>query len=132
MAVQPGLVIRTDQRPFREILGDLVRRAIEQSPCGCVLLTAARIGSQVHVSVSDDASAADGAIRLTRLGDAERLVALQGGSMDINSRPGEGTTVTIRLPGSDASGSDANGDGPDPASARAVARNKSEANNIAH
>jgi hypothetical protein len=51
VAVQPGLAIVGDQRAFRETLGELARSAIEQSPCGCVLLTAGRVGCCVHASV---------------------------------------------------------------------------------
>lgn len=101
MAIQPGLAMVGDQRAFRETLGELARSAIEQAPCGCVLLTAARVGCRVHVSVLDDGPGADTATRLTRLRHAQLLVALQGGSLEINARPGEGTTVIVRLPGSD-------------------------------
>jgi hypothetical protein len=80
MAVHPGLAIQADQRAFREILGDLVRRSIEQSPCGRILLTAAWLDGCVRLSVSDDGPGADGATEFTRLRGAERLVALQGGS----------------------------------------------------
>jgi hypothetical protein len=85
------------------------------------LLTAARVGCRVHASVSDDSPAADGAIRLTRLREADRIVALLGGSMEIQARPGEGTTVTICLPDSDPSDSAMNADRRDPASTLAKA-----------
>ena len=54
LAVQPDLVVRTDPRALRQILGDLVSRAIEQSPCGRVLLAAAHVGGRVQITVSDD------------------------------------------------------------------------------
>jgi signal transduction histidine kinase len=124
MAVQPGLTVRVDQHAFRVILQELVRTAIEQSPCGCVLLTATRVGCRVHASVSDDGPEADGASRLARLRHAEGIVALQGGSMEINARAGEGTTVTVRLPGG------GNPDPGDPADLRTES-GKSPADNIA-
>src|SRR5262249_4101503 len=44
MAVQPALAVRADPRVLREILGDLMERAIEQSPCGRLLLAAVHVG----------------------------------------------------------------------------------------
>jgi hypothetical protein len=54
LAVQPGLSVHTDARALRQVLGDLVSRAIEQSPCGRVLLVAAHVGGRVQITVSDD------------------------------------------------------------------------------
>ncbi len=103
LAVQPGLVVRTDPRALRQILGDLVSRAIEQSPCGRVLLVAAHVGGRVQITVSDDAPPADRALQASRLRPAERLAALQGATMEIDARVGQGTTVVLRLPAGVAS-----------------------------
>jgi hypothetical protein len=98
LAVQPGLAVRTDARVLREILNDLVVHAVEQSPCGRVLLGAAQVGNRVQVTVSDAGSGADRAAQASWLRPAERLAALQGATLDVDARIGEGTTVVLRLP----------------------------------
>jgi signal transduction histidine kinase len=98
LAVQPGLAVRTDARAFREIVGDLVAHAIEHSPCGRVLLGAVHIGGRVEITVSDDAAHADRALRASELRPAERLAALQGATLEIDARPGQGTIAVLRLP----------------------------------
>jgi hypothetical protein len=98
LAVQPDLVVHTDSRALRQILGDVVSRAIEQSPCGRVLLAAAHVGGRVQIAVSDDGPHPDRALQASRLRPAESLAALQGATMDIDVRAGQGTTVVLRLP----------------------------------
>jgi hypothetical protein len=132
MALEPGLAIMGDQRAFRETLAEIARGAIQQSPCGCVLLTAARTGGRVHASVSDDGPGTDKAMRLRRLRDVRRLVALQGGCLEINVRPGEGTTVTVHLPGSDPGDNATDDNRLDPDGIRTRCENRYGADNIAH
>jgi hypothetical protein len=98
LAVQPALAVRADPRVLREILGDLVERAIEQSPCGRVLLAAAHVGGRVQITVSDDGRQTDRAAWTSRLRPAQRLAALQGATMDLDART-SGTTVVLRWPG---------------------------------
>lgn len=97
-AVQPQLAVRADRRAFREILSDMVTTAIEQAPCGHVLLGAARTGGRVHITVSDDGENPSQEIRLSKLRSAERLAALHGATMEVDVRKGQGTTVFLRLP----------------------------------
>jgi signal transduction histidine kinase len=97
-AIQPELTLRADRRAFREILSDLVTAAIEQAPCGHVLLGAARTGGRVHVVVTDDGGKPNREMRLSKLQSAERLAALHGATMEVDIRTGEGTTVFLRLP----------------------------------
>ena len=97
LAVQPDLAA-TDPRALRQILGDVVSRAIEQSPCGRVLLAAAHVGGRVQITVSDDGPHPDRALRASRLRPAESLAALQGATMEIDVRTEQGTTVVLRLP----------------------------------
>jgi len=97
-AVQPQLAVRADRRAFREILSDMVTTAIEQAPCGHVLLGAARTGSRVHITVSDDGGNPDREMRLSKLRSAERLAALHGATMEVDVRKAQGTTVFLRLP----------------------------------
>jgi hypothetical protein len=98
LAVQPALAVRADPRVLREVLGDLVERAIEQSPCGRVLLAAVHAGGRVQVTISNDGRQIDRAAWASRLRSAQRLAALQGATMDLDARP-SGTTVVLRWPG---------------------------------
>jgi hypothetical protein len=52
----------------------------------------------VRICVLDDGSAVDRAVQEAQLRDAARLIALQGGTLEVNVRKGVGTTVVIRLP----------------------------------
>jgi hypothetical protein len=98
LAVQPGLAVRADASALREILADLVSYAIEQSCCGRVLLGAAHMGGSIQITVSDDGAHADRALRASQLRPAERLAALQGATIEVDARAGQGTTVVLRLP----------------------------------
>jgi hypothetical protein len=102
VAVEQGLAVRANSRVLREILTDLVTDAIGQTPCGRVLLAAAHVGGRLQITVSDDGMKADRALRAIRLRSAQQLAALQGATMDIQARPGEGTTVVLRLPAAKA------------------------------
>ena len=97
-AVQPELAVRADRRAFREILSDMVTSAIEQAPCGHVLLGAARTGGRVHITVSDDGENPNREMRQSKLRSAERLAALHGATMEVDVRTTQGTTVFLRLP----------------------------------
>jgi hypothetical protein len=97
-AVHPELAVRTDARALREILGDLVGQAIDQPFCKRVLLGAIRVGGQVHITVSDDGAQADRALRASQLRSAERLAALQGATLEVDTQAGQGATVLLRLP----------------------------------
>ena len=98
VAVQPGLTVGANMRALQDILTEIVRQAIEHSPCGRVLLGAAHVGGRVQIAVCDDAGNADRALRASQLRQAQRWAALQGATLDIDVRPGQGTTTTLRLP----------------------------------
>lgn len=98
MAVQPELAVRADPRALREVMGDLVANAIRHCPCGRVLVGAERHGGRVQISVTDDGVGPTSEVQEGVLRTAAELVALQGGTFDVQSRPGAGTTVTVRLP----------------------------------
>jgi hypothetical protein len=55
----------------------------------------------VQISVTDDGAAAEGALRVAKLRDAERLAALQGATIQVDARPPQGTTVYLRIPATD-------------------------------
>lgn len=112
--------IMADRRSVKQMLINLVSNAIKFTPeGGGITLAATRIGSRLHFSVSDTGigiAEAD----LARVGEpftqiqndytrqfegtglglsvVRGLVSLHGGTMTIESAPGEGTTVSISLP----------------------------------
>ena len=98
VALQPGLIVRVDPLAVRAIVGDLLRNAIGHSEGGHVLLGAARHGGRLRITVGDDGIPVDRAEQAADLRDAERLVALQGGTLEISVHPRNGTLVTVRLP----------------------------------
>jgi signal transduction histidine kinase len=100
LAVQPGLTIRPDARGFREIVRHLLAHSIGHAPAGRVLLGAFLQGGRVHVAVIDDGSGAERAIQQAALRPAERLATLQGATLEIDPRAGQGTTLTLLLPAS--------------------------------
>ncbi len=72
--------------------------AINAAPGGEVLVTAATLGSQLHIRITDDSPETDQPGREIALRQTGALIALQGGSIVVEVRTGRGTTVTIRLP----------------------------------
>ncbi|HTI82903.1 MAG TPA: hypothetical protein VL614_20815 [Acetobacteraceae bacterium] len=104
IAVQAGLAAQVDAGVFRAVLSDLVGSAIAQAPCGRVLVSAARTGNRLQISVADDGAQADGPRRQAILREAERLSAQYGGIMCVDARPSEGTIVRYLLPPQDAHG----------------------------
>ncbi|HEY1933898.1 MAG TPA: HAMP domain-containing sensor histidine kinase [Acetobacteraceae bacterium] len=99
MAVQPELAVRADQRALGQALGDLVTHAIRHAPCGRVLVGGMRHGGRVQISVTDDGAGPPEAEQEAALRDAERLIALQGGTIQVETHPREGgSTVLLRLP----------------------------------
>ncbi|MBV8869011.1 MAG: HAMP domain-containing histidine kinase [Acetobacteraceae bacterium] len=97
-AIQPDLTLWADKAALRQMLAAPLRAAVARSPGGRVLLGAGRHGGRVQVSVLDDGLPADRAVQEAALRDAARLVALHGGTLEVNVRANAGTTVVIRLP----------------------------------
>jgi two-component system, cell cycle sensor histidine kinase DivJ len=112
--------ITADKRALKQILLNLLSNAIKFTDRGGrVTVTAKREGAHVVLAVEDTGVGIDAA-DLPRIGDpffqargsyarpydgtglglsiVKGLVALHGGTIDIRSRLGEGTCVTVRLP----------------------------------
>lgn len=108
----------TDPRPLRQIVSNLVSNAIKYSPNGSeVQITLDQVGSQYRLTVQDHGIGIPEAdqprlfsafqrgsnvkdVLGTGLGLAivKQAVDLLGGSIHLDSRLGEGTTITIQLP----------------------------------
>jgi signal transduction histidine kinase len=97
LALCPHLAVQADPAILLDLLTDIVSDSIASVPAGHVLLSAWRQGSMVHITACDDGAGYRGR-RIAALRAATDLAALQGGGIDIRVQPGEGTTVTLRLP----------------------------------
>lgn len=97
-AIQPGLTVRADRGALCQAISDVLENAISHSGGGRVLVAAGRHGGRVQIAVLDDGAAVDRAEHEAHLRGAERLLALQGGTIEVSVRAGAGSTVVIRLP----------------------------------
>jgi anti-sigma regulatory factor (Ser/Thr protein kinase) len=97
-AVQPDLSVRADRLALHMVLSELLRKAVHHAPGGRVLLSATRLGGRVQIAVIDDGAGPDAAVQEAALREITQLVALQGGTVEVETHQGEGTTVLVRLP----------------------------------
>ena len=98
MAIGSRLVARAEPDAFRQALSDLVQHAIGRAPNGSVLISAGQQAGRVRIAVSDDGPFGNEADARTALRPVSDFLQIQGGSLEIDDRPGEGMTVTMRLP----------------------------------
>jgi len=119
--IAPGLPeIIGDRRAFNQILINLISNAVKFTPRGGRVTVGARCDGQKLAVTIEDTGVGIGADDLPRLGEAffqarasydrkhdgsglglsivKGLVKLHGGDIDIHSRLGEGTRVTVWLP----------------------------------
>jgi anti-sigma regulatory factor (Ser/Thr protein kinase) len=97
-AVQPELSVHADRLALRAVISELVGNAMRHAPGGRVLLSAIRLGGRVQIAVIDDGAGPEAAVQEAALREVAQLVALQGGTIDVETHAGEGTTVMVRLP----------------------------------
>lgn len=117
-------IVRADEMRFAQIVSNLVVNAIEFSPeGGTVRVTVRPEGAEVFVAVADEGIGIDPALHdeifepfrqadqssTRRVGGSglglaivRLAVAQHGGSIDLDSTPGEGSVFTVRLPRADA------------------------------
>lgn len=97
MACESGLFAGLADDTLSRVLSAVVRDAIERAASGRILVTASRHGGRVRVAVTDDAPVWPQDMQQMRLRDPERLISLVGGTLEVQPRPGLGTTVVMRF-----------------------------------
>jgi signal transduction histidine kinase len=98
LAVGAAMIVPVHASVLRMALRNTMLAAIDAAPGGQVLITAASLGRQLYIGIIDDGRGIDQQAREISMRQTETLIALQGGSIAIEARPGRGTVVTIRLP----------------------------------
>jgi len=98
IAMQQDLAVRADPRGFRLALLGILENAIGHTPCGKVLVGGARHGGCIQIAVLDDGQGPERLVQEAALRPVERIVALHGGTLQVDTRPGRGTMVILRLP----------------------------------
>lgn len=97
VAVPFGLLVRMRAAAAADLLEELVATAIHAAPASHLLLTASRQGDRIYIGITDDMPGADLAVRVGSVRGLMERVALRGGAVDVDVRPAEGTTMTLRL-----------------------------------
>lgn len=97
IAASPGLLVRMRGDTLVDLVEDLLRAAVHAAPASRLLLTACARGDHVEIAISDDAPGADSAMRTASVRGLMERVSVRGGSLNIEVRPAEGTTMTLRL-----------------------------------
>jgi signal transduction histidine kinase len=103
-----------DAAQLRQVMDNLLRNAIEASSEGGHVTVAAKSGSRGHSIEVRDTGAGIAADDLPRIFDlyfttkpqgtgvglavSQQIVSAHGGTIEVDSKPGEGTAMTIRLP----------------------------------
>jgi len=98
IAIQADLTVRLDRDEFRDAIAALVTHAIHAVSGGRVLLGAMRHAGRIQIAVMDEGSGDDPSLQSAQLRPIAEFAARQGGSLEIDSRPNEGTTLLLRLP----------------------------------
>ena len=97
LAIAPETNVRVDRNALGMALRETMTTAVRATPGGRVVITAASLGSQMHVRIADDGWGDDQWTREASVRDASASIALQGGSVSVQATSGRGTTVTVRL-----------------------------------
>jgi hypothetical protein len=97
LATPLGLQVRMRGAALADLLEELLTVAIHSAPASRLLLTASTHGDRIQIGITDDMPGIDAAVRLGSLRGLIERVATRGGTLDVNVRPAEGTTMTLHL-----------------------------------
>lgn len=97
LAIEPGLRVRMHRQRLHELLGAMLTHAIHGLGGGRILVGAMMHSGRVQIAVIDEETAADRESQQADLRQATEMAALQGASLELDMRPGEGSTLLLRL-----------------------------------
>jgi hypothetical protein len=97
IAAEAGLCVRARGDVLADMVAELLALGVRAGAGGHFLFTASRHAGRVDISLSDDCPTDHDGLRRSQARTLEQQVALQGGSLEIVTQPGQGTTMTIRL-----------------------------------
>jgi hypothetical protein len=97
VAAPAGLMVRMRGAALADLLEEMLSAAIRAAPASRILLTAAPQGERVCICITDDIPNADPNFRRAGVRGLMERVAMRGGALDVDVRPAEGTTMTLRL-----------------------------------
>lgn len=98
IAAPSGLLVRMRGAALTDLLEELLAAAIHGAPASRLLLTAATRGDGIYVGITDDMPGADRTVRMGSVRGLIQRIAMRGGALDVDVRPNEGATLTLRLP----------------------------------
>jgi hypothetical protein len=98
IALPAGLMVRMRGASLTDLLEDLLRAAIQSAPASRMLLTAGGRGDGIYICITDDMLSSDLTVRMESVRSLKQRVAMRGGALQVDVRPREGTTLTLRLP----------------------------------
>jgi len=97
VAASFGLLVRMRGAALADLLEEMLAAAIHAAPASRILLTASAHGARVSICITDDVPNADADVRRAGVRSLKERVASRGGALDVDVRPDEGTTMTLRL-----------------------------------
>jgi hypothetical protein len=97
VAAPMGLLVRMRGSALADLLEELLAAVLHTAPASRLLLTAAAHGERIYIGITDDMPGADPDRRRAGVRGLIERVAMRGGALDIDVRPAEGTTMTLRL-----------------------------------
>ena len=98
MAVAEDLAIGGDRQVIDELLSALTLQAIQTTPCGTVVVSGCRRGSEIAVTIADDGMGIATPRSVEAVARARELLALLGGRMETAYEEGAGASITLLLP----------------------------------
>ena len=97
IAAPLGLQVRIRGGVLTDLLEEMLAAVVHGAPASRILLAAARQGDRVAITITDDMPGADTTVRRADVRGLIERVALRGAVLDVDCRPSEGTTMTLRL-----------------------------------